>query len=697
MTNVAATTENSSPPPAPRGVDWIDAATAAKRMNASDRWVTQLCMQRWSSQGLAKYVRPESGGKARWLIREDADPMLGRIKFPQHMPALDTRFMTDAQRQEFYQRQAIYHGWEERCRQGIRNGERIETATAAYLQALKREQAIDLGAVTLYRWRKAYRREGDAGLLDRRWKRENNSIPKDDPFLAEAARLYLGRDYLAENQVSAMTCWEMARNKANQMGWRVWSYRSTVQYLREKTNPAERVMRRFGEKAFEDRIETYWERDYTDLAANELANADHHVFDVWVRVGYETDRITGEVKPIHKRPWLTAFQDCRSRKITGWIIRADDPNTDAILLALREAIRANGIPDYCMVDNGKDFDSYALHGRTKKERRQRKHVNHDMLRIGGAFNDLKIKAYNVEEYHGASKPIERFFGTMEGKFGKRWPTYCGNKPANRPEGLEERVEKGMAPSLEEFVAAFKEWVELGYNQIPHTGDGVDGKTPDRVFAETLVTKRTATDQELDILLMRHNKPVKVGRNGVTWNGVWYGQFTPELDPLLGQKVLLRVDPSDVTRVWVFGLDGRFICIAPANLRMPARAPAALLKAAMATKRHDRKMILGAREANMRWHEDLPDRMSRILREQHAAQAKANEPDPVPPPNMKPLQTSFHDQLNQIQNANEQVMRKAVGDGTPDGPRFLYQSENQQDMEVARFTYRSNVLREDNDE
>lgn len=48
-------------------------------------------------------------------------------------------------------------------------------------------------------------------------------------------------------------------------------------------------------------------------------------------------------------------------------------------------------------------------------------------------------------YNARAKPIERFFGTLELGFGKRFTTYCGNKPDNRPEVLQSHLDKGEAP------------------------------------------------------------------------------------------------------------------------------------------------------------------------------------------------------------------------------------------------------------
>jgi transposase InsO family protein len=44
------------------------------------------------------------------------------------------------------------------------------------------------------------------------------------------------------------------------------------------------------------------------------------------------------------RPWLTAFQDVRSRKIVGWLVYAHDPNSDVIFTVFRDAVLAERRP-----------------------------------------------------------------------------------------------------------------------------------------------------------------------------------------------------------------------------------------------------------------------------------------------------------------------------------------------------------------
>jgi len=332
------------------GAAWIDAKKAALRMGVTERAVRALCAEQWQGRGLARFERPAAGGKASWLIHQDADPRLAKIKWPEQMVA-DTRGLREGQHASLYQRIAVYHEWENACGEAVRSGQTVEQATASFLARLPADRGITITKATLYRWRAAYRSGGAELLKDGRWDKAGKAA-NDDPMLAEAARLFL-----SDNRLKALLCWELAAKKAREQGWTVWSYRKTALHLRETLPEADRIRRRFGKNAFTDQAEAYIEGDYSTLASNGLWNADHHLCDVMCKIGERLNKATGEMVPVHGRPWLTAWQDCASRRIVGHAIRAADPDTDVILLTLRRGILEAGVPEAAKVDCGKDFDS----------------------------------------------------------------------------------------------------------------------------------------------------------------------------------------------------------------------------------------------------------------------------------------------------------------------------------------------------
>ena len=652
---------STSAPPAARGVSWISIQAAAERSGISEGHLSRLCGDRWMGEGMARLEKPAGGGKARWMVREDADPKFSRVKFPEQM-SIDLRALKPVQRERILHKEHTVKGWQLARRNGLAQGQTEAVVTEQYLAHLE-QSGIVVARRTLYEWESRYRAAGLAGLLDRRGGSAGETDggganPTDDPFLDCILSLYL-----MPAKLSKKSCWKMACQKARENGWKIKQYR-TVCLAVERLPTSLLVKRRDGEDAYVARCEPSIERDYSTLHSNEIWCGDHHQFDVMVN-----DH--GQIV----RPWLTAWMDMRSRRIVGACIAGHAPNQNSILSALRGGILDNGIPESVYIDNGKDYDSYAFHGRTKQERWkiQRGRVEIEEGRITGIFNHLACRAHFCWAYHGQSKPIERFFGTLEDHFGRTWPTYCGNKPDNKPEILPQQLAGGAAPTLEEFTRAFFAWLEAGYHAAAHSGDGMGGQNPAHVYATSWNghSKRTATAELLDLLLLKQSRPVRVTKNGVRWNGLQYGQYEPALFPLLGKEVYLRVDERDISSVQIWTEDDRFKCIAPANARIPANASEQILRDAIAQKKGHRKLMRDYIQKRPRMIEDIPDLMIRAAVEQKRRRLQESPSPDAGPAGIKPIRTALEGELPALQRAMEwrKPLKRTVGaeslDSEPD--------------------------------
>jgi hypothetical protein len=250
-------------------------------------------------------------------------------------------------------------------------------------------------------------------------------------------------------------------------------------------------------------------------------------------------------------------------------------------------------PSRVYTDNGKDFDSWALTGETKamrwKRRRHPRRARPEATRRA-SMPPSSVEHIHAWPYHGQSKPIERFFGTVEGSFGKSFSTYTGRNPQEKPEQLPAMLAKGQAPTLSEFVEKFATWVEVSYHQQIHTGDAMDCRPCD-AWETNLRTKRTAETETLELLLQRRVGPLKVGQNGIVNKGIWYGQY--DLAHWFGRDVYITIDPATAGRVNVYTDDGRFLCIARANLRVAANATPDMLSTVIAEQRRENERIRGA--------------------------------------------------------------------------------------------------------
>jgi len=536
MTQLAQTTQPSTPgplDPSTPSLRWLELDEAAALSGKSDRHLRRLAGERWLSDGLARLIQ-EPGTKARWQIRSDAEPALA-MRGPQAsviVPVPDLRRHAAPVRDKALQKAAILERWRKTVSALTAVGMTKDEATDRFMSTLDKEakdrdptnpEARGPSRPTLYLWAKQCRDAGGAeALVDGRSVKEDALATSAD-FFSELRRLWE-----TKRKRKVIVCYEMALDKAQQMGWHIPSYRVSRRFIQKiKADEAAAVAwRRESEQKFTDLHTPSLKGDYSPLETNEFWDADHHLMDVLVKVGEKINPNTGEVVSQFARPWLTAWQDMRSRKIVGWRIRLEDPNTDVIMETLGIAIRTHGVPENAYTDNGKDFDCQYLTGLTKKQRwkLRRLHVAHDQTKLGGVYAALQINHIHCWPWHGQSKPIERFFGTLEDRFGRTVDTYCGRKPEERPDDLDDMLAAGKAPTLEEFTAAFAQWLEVGYHQKIHTGQAMDER-PAVVFEQHLHTKRTASETVLEILLQPRVGPVTVTKDGVCWKGLQYGQFT----------------------------------------------------------------------------------------------------------------------------------------------------------------------------
>ncbi len=282
------------------------------------------------------------------------------------------------------------------------------------------------------------------------------------------------------------------------------------------------------------------------------------------------------------------------------------------------------------------------------------------------LNRLGCKVTHAKPYHGQSKPIERLFATLCKQFSDLWPTYCGNKPENKPESLQAQLDKGNAPELADFVEKFQQWVESAYNASPHSGDSMNGRSPEQVFAASWngASKRTTSPDMLELLLMPETRPLKVGKNGVVYRGIRYGQKCPQLFDKLGQEVYLRVNINDISHVMVYSTNDEFICIAPSNDRLPANAGVKELSEANRAMASHRKLLGEYYQRRTRMHFDLPTMMIAAAADR-AEENRKNNPPPPPegPGSIVPIHSrvATAEVMRELTNAvGNAELRKAAG-------------------------------------
>lgn len=324
------------------------------------------------------------------------------------------------------------------------------------------------------------------------------------------------------------------------------SYQTFVQKVRKDIPEYAKTAFRGGKKLLSDWL-PYMERCTDDLASNSCWVSDHHLADVFVK----TPR--GKVV----RPWITAFQDAKSRKIVGILVRSVSPDSTAIKQALRIGIGEYGIPEEIYTDNGKDYLSSEL----------------DPDSANSVLNILGIHKRRAKPYHGQSKPIERFFGTLEDRFGKLFYSYVGSDGKERPEHMQ-KLKKDLEkdsniPTIENYTELLNNYINE-YNGTAHSGNGMDGKTPDEIYYNSFSKPaQMISDDNVLKILFGNSKECKVSNSGVRVCGINF--MCEDLIDLLNKKVIAKYDPNDLGKVYIYTKEGKFVCQAIAKLKSPFRS------------------------------------------------------------------------------------------------------------------------------
>lgn len=306
---------------------------------------------------------------------------------------------------------------------------------------------------------------------------------------------------------------------------------------------------RYGAKEFEDECLPYLVRQYDFIDSNDIWSADYHTLDMMVK-----DDVTGKVF----RPHLINWIDIRSRKVLSTRL-CESSNSDGVILAIRDAVRDYGIPKQVYLDNGREFLVHDFGGRGKRKTDENADYGSTML------ERLDIEMINARVKNAKAKVIERSFRKMSEQFSKLYITYCGNRPENRPERHNKVLKnEENIPLLSQVEKELRLYIEGIYNMEGSKAEGLDGKSPNDCYAKNLVTKRTATEEQLNLMLARSSRLQSVERNGVYLRFGERKVFFYDEDLVhnyFKEKVYVRYDSEDLSSVRVYDEEERYISIA----------------------------------------------------------------------------------------------------------------------------------------
>ncbi len=496
-------------------------------MNMSESRVRQMCRS-----GKLRGAKKTAG---IWALPLRGDPRLSDIYFPEHLTKqIDPSAIAGEKKDQALKRLGLVKQFEKFSAQLVRSGKNRTDAVKIFCK----QEGISQGS--LYRWIRDYRRDGLEGLIDNRGGRYRDDI------ITEEAFEYFKSLYLDEKRLSLRQCLIMVEHldKRHSKGWKIPSLSSMRRLVKDRIPKAVLVRYREGKEAYEAKCAPYIQTDIDSIEPGDIWVGDHHQFNCFIR---------------HRgkwvRPWLTAWQDSRSRAVVGFYV-STSPNQTTILQATRRAIVKHGPPSMVKIDNGRDYDSQMWTGVTKAGRKKRRALDAgyiDETHFTGLYGLMGIDVSFAQPYHPQAKKVERFFDTLDMQFTKTFDTYCGKHSRVKPEKLQEllKAERAIknANNLETFEQLLGEYIEV-YNNSAHSGEGMNGQTPNEVLSSRVSVRRLA-DGVLDLLTRVWTGELKVGKNGIRIHGVYYGQYDAALMQYQGRVVRASYDPDDMSRVWVY--------------------------------------------------------------------------------------------------------------------------------------------------
>lgn len=411
---------------------------------------------------------------------------------------------------------------------------------------------------------------------------------------------FIRADYLRPERPPFVGCYRRLLAAAAVHGWTMPAGRTLERRLLALPVGV-RVLAREGAEALK-RMYPAQIRDRGVFHALEAVNGDGHKWDVFVRW---PDGHIG-------RPLMVTFQDLYSGKILAWRI-SETAHKGAVRLAFGDLVEQWGIPDNCWLDNGRDFASHWITGRTPN--RYRFKIRDDQPE--GIMTQLGVKVHWTMPYSGQSKPIERAFRDLAGDLAKH-PKFAGAYVGNTPTAKPENYGKSAVP-LDVFIQTVAEGIAEHNARIGRRSPTAAGRSFDATFKESYDRSpiRWATAEQRRLWLLAAEGVGVASQDGsvrLMGNRYW----APFLLDFRGQKVAVRFDPEALHEdLQVYRLDGGYLGAA-------ACTEAAGFADADAARDHAR-----ARKAWLRSQKDMLAAEQKLSIRDVAAMLPKIEPAPAP--------------------------------------------------------------------
>jgi transposase InsO family protein len=313
-----------------------------------------------------------------------------------------------------------------------------------------------------------------------------------------------------------------------------------------------------GTREWKNKMMVKARRETASLEVMEYVVGDEHTFDIWVQ--YTAPN--GKIKAV--RPKLVAWMDVKTRTIIGDVLCVD-ANSQTLKESLIKMIYSNpgGVPKIIHIDNGKDYTGKTMTGTERKNRR----INFDFdAETIGFYQSIGVQEIGRSlPYQPWDKSIERFFSTVCTKFSKWFESYTGTLTgsktyAKRNKDIDKMLEHGELLTMEEFFELWLKWKDTKYHTREHRGLKENHEkwvTPIELFENGSRYMKAAPPREYAAMLLMKADQVTVRNVGIKKFDVLYTDS--ELGNYVNQKVSIKWDIDDVTKLYVYDAKGFKIC------------------------------------------------------------------------------------------------------------------------------------------
>ena len=429
----------------------------------------------------------------------------------------------------------------------------MDAAQAANRKPRKGAGGVRISDRTLMRWQSAYLADGWWGLLPKAVEAKPPTAIGDD--VAAVLKGYAS----ARGQSRNLT--HVAQQVTKALGRPFDDWRRLYDQARRALAKVDKVQLIKARHTGADRAARlpFKRRDTTGLAPLDIAIIDGHTFKAKVR------------HPDHGQPFapeVSIVKDVATRKAIGWSVSLSE-STMAVGAAVCHAVRTHGVMAMLYSDNGAGETGLQLD-----------------CPIDGLYARLAIEHRTGRPGHPQARGLlERSWRTHMIRAARRFDTYQGgdvDRASHRKVALElQREQRAVdrarktgdvvtlsrrVPSWAEFIATVEQAIhdynaEHRHRSLPKHASGPHAglhMTPDEAWAAMLVPEDVITvgDAEARMLFMP-SKLATAQRGEVRFLNQIYA--SPDLMQVDGERVSVRYDIHDPRRVWVWTVDGRFVC------------------------------------------------------------------------------------------------------------------------------------------